>query len=222
MARTKLTSPVAALALALLALYGLLAFGVRVVVQLRRTGSTGFKGLSGAPGSAEWISGMLFAAAIALCVAGPILQLTAGLDQVKALEGGIGQALGASLAIVGILMTVLAQFAMGDAWRIGVDPSERTELVTGGPFSVVRNPIYAAMVPFFAGVALLSPNVLIVGGAGLLVVALELQTRLVEEPYLSKIHGEEYLAYAAQVGRFLPRIGRLRSGDERQRNVPSD
>jgi hypothetical protein len=35
-------------------------------------------------------------------------------------------------------------------------------------------------------------------------VALELQTRLVEEPYLSAVHGEEYAVYATQVGRFLP------------------
>jgi protein-S-isoprenylcysteine O-methyltransferase Ste14 len=39
---------------------------------------------------------------------------------------------------------------------------------------------------------------------------LELQTRLIEEPYLGAIHGERYAAYAARVGRFLPGIGRLR------------
>jgi protein-S-isoprenylcysteine O-methyltransferase Ste14 len=99
---------------------------------------------------------------------------------------------------------------MGEAWRIGVDPGERTRLVTGGPFALVRNPIYAAMIPFFAGVALLVPNALTIAGAVLLVVALELQTRLVEEPYLRGVHGSEYGDYAARVGRFLPGLGRLR------------
>ena len=33
--------------------------------------------------------------------------------------------------------------------------------------------------------------------------------RFVEEPYLRRAHGEAYRAYAARVGRFLPRIGRL-------------
>ncbi len=47
-------------------------------------------------------------------------------------------------------------------------------------------------------------------GAVLLMVAVELQTRLIEEPYLSRVHGAQYTVYAAQVGRFLPRIGRLR------------
>jgi protein-S-isoprenylcysteine O-methyltransferase Ste14 len=41
-------------------------------------------------------------------------------------------------------------------------------------------------------------------------VALELHVRLIEEPYLQRIHGEEYAAYATQVGRFLPGIGCLR------------
>ena len=88
-------------------------------------------------------------------------------------------------------------------------PPSGTELVTDGPFSLVRNPIFAAMIPSFLGIALLAPNAVTIAGAILLMVALELQARLVEEPYLSAVHGEQYAAYATQVGRFLPGIGRL-------------
>jgi protein-S-isoprenylcysteine O-methyltransferase Ste14 len=42
-----------------------------------------------------------------------------------------------------------------------------------------------------------------------IVVSVELQTRLVEEPYLTRSHGEAYLDYARRAGRFVPRIGRL-------------
>lgn len=202
------------LALVLLTVNGLLTLGLRMLVQLRRTGSAGFRGLSGTPGSVEWVGGLLVALAIILCVAGPVLQLSAGLDPIGALDGDLGHVLGAVLATGGIVATVVAQFAMGDAWRIGVDPAERTELIASGVFSVVRNPIYAAMTPSFAGIALLAPNVLTVAGAGLVVVSAELQTRLVEEPYLLRVHGQEYAAYAAKVGRFLPGIGRLRLGGE--------
>ena len=197
------------LGLALLALYGLLAFGVRMVVQVRRTGSTGFKGLRGASGF-ERIGWLLFAVAVVLCIAGPALQLTDALSSVEVLDGEGANILGVVLALMGIAITSVAQFAMGDAWRIGVDPYERTELVTNGPFSLVRNPIYAAMIPSFIGISLLAPNVVTVTGAILLMVALELQTRLIEEPYLSVVHGERYAVYAARVGRFLPGIGRLR------------
>lgn len=197
------------LGLALFALYGLLAFGLRMVVQLRRTGSTGFAGLPGVAMSAEWISGLLLALAVALCIAGSVLQFTGALSPVAALAGDTADVLGAALAALGIAITVLAQFAMGDSWRIGVDSAQRTALVTDGPFAVVRNPIYTGMIPAFAGVALLAPNVVTIAGAILLLVALELQTRLVEEPYLARVHGEHYAAYAARAGRFLPGIGCL-------------
>ncbi len=202
--------PVPVLGLALLALYGLLAFGVRVVVHVCRTGSTGFKGLRGASGLVERAGGSLFAIAIVLCVAGPALQLADVLGAVQAFEGDLAHIVGAVLASLGIAIMVLAQFAMGNAWRIGVDPHERTELITHGPFSVVRNPIFAAMIPSFAGIALLAPNVVTLAGAALLMMALELQTRLIEEPHLFRVHGEQYAAYAARVGRFFPGIGRLR------------
>jgi protein-S-isoprenylcysteine O-methyltransferase Ste14 len=161
------------------------------------------------------MGGLLFAMAVVLCVAGPTLQLTDGLDPVKALDGDLADILGIVLASLGIVITVVAQFAMGDAWWVGVDPSERTTLITDGPFSLVRNPIFATMIPSFIGIALLAPNAVTIAAAVLLIVALELQTRLIEEPYLTKIHGEQYAAYAAQVGRFLPRIGRLRLNGKR-------
>jgi protein-S-isoprenylcysteine O-methyltransferase Ste14 len=199
-----------ALGLALFALYGALAFGLRMTVQLRRTGATGFAGLRSVSGSMEWICGSLLTIAVLLGIAGPVLQLSHALSPVAALDGGVADVLGAVLAALGIAGTVAAQFAMGDAWRIGVDASERTELVSDGPFSIVRNPIFAAMIPAFTGVALLAPNAATIAAAVVLVAALELQTRLVEEPYLAAVHGERYAVYAAKAGRFLPGVGRLR------------
>lgn len=206
-----------ALALAFLAVYGLLAFGVRMAVQVRRTGSTGFTALRGASGP-MWRAGeLVLAIAIVLClIGGPVLQLSGVLDSVGVLEGDPASILGIVLAFLGIMLTVLAQFAMGDAWRIGVDPCEQTELVTDGPFATVRNPIYAAMIPAFTGILLLAPNVVTLTGAVLVIVALELQTRLIEEPHLWAIHGEQYAAYATRVGRFLPGIGRLHFEDKRR------
>jgi protein-S-isoprenylcysteine O-methyltransferase Ste14 len=196
-----------ALGLALFALYGLLAVGMRMVVQLRRTGSTGLRGLHRGSGSMEWVCGVLLVAAMVLGIAGPALQLAHVVASVDALDGEVANVLGVMLAALGITITVVAQLWMGDSWRIGVDSSERTELVTHGPFAVVRNPIFAAMMPAFAGVALLAPNALSIAGAVVLVAALELQTRLVEEPYLLAVHGERYALYARRVGRFLPGVG---------------
>jgi protein-S-isoprenylcysteine O-methyltransferase Ste14 len=98
---------------------------------------------------------------------------------------------------------------MGASLRIGVDPSERTDLVTDGPFRWARNPIYSAMVVYLGGVALLVPNAASLVAAVVLAVAVDLHVRLVEEPYLTATHGSSYAAYAARVGRFVPGVGKL-------------
>ncbi|HEX2087697.1 MAG TPA: isoprenylcysteine carboxylmethyltransferase family protein, partial [Solirubrobacteraceae bacterium] len=160
--------------------------------------------------SVEWLGGVLFGLALVLGFAAPILDLAGALDPIRAFDGSAGHVAGAVLAVAGIAATLYAQMAMGASWRIGVDASERTELVTGGPFAVVRNPIFAAMLPTSLGLVLLVPNAVAVIGFVALVTALELQTRAVEEPYLLATHGETYRAYAARVGRFVPGLGRLR------------
>lgn len=99
---------------------------------------------------------------------------------------------------------------MGDQWRIGVDPAERTQLVTAGPFALVRNPIFSGMLPTSLGLALMVPNVVALAGLAALLAALELQVRVVEEPYLLDVHGDRYADYAARVGRFVPGVGRMR------------
>jgi hypothetical protein len=105
-----------------------LAFGLRTVLQLQRTGSSGFKGISGRTGSAEWTGGVLFV--------------------------------------------------------------------------------------FAFGLALLVPNVVALAAFLALVAALELQVRLVEEPYLMRTHGKGYLLYASRVGRFVPGVGKLKARSE--------
>lgn len=118
--------------------------------------------------------------------------------------------IGAALIVLGAAGTLAAQWAMGTSWRIGVNESERTELVTGGPFAVVRNPIFAAMVPASLGMVLMVPSIAAVAALLTLVTAIELQVRFVEEPYLIRTHGRTYLDYASRTGRFAPNAGRLR------------
>ncbi len=99
---------------------------------------------------------------------------------------------------------------MGESWRIGVDGDERTELVTDGAFRLVRNPIFTAMLITATGLAMIIPNVISILGLVALFAALEIQVRLVEEPYLRTVQGAEYLAYAQSAGRFAPGVGRIR------------
>jgi protein-S-isoprenylcysteine O-methyltransferase Ste14 len=199
----------ARLALALYLLYGALTFGVRTLVQLRRTGSSGFHGVGGRVGSAEWLAGIGFTLALAVGFAAPLLALLGVVEPVAALDTTALHVAGVVLALAGIAGTFAAQVAMGASWRIGVDPGERTALVTSGPFALVRNPIFAAMLPTALGLTLLVPSWVALAGLAGLLLALELQVRAVEEPYLLSVHGAAYAGYAARVGRFVPGVGRL-------------
>ncbi len=99
---------------------------------------------------------------------------------------------------------------MGASWRIGVSDDQGTDLVTGGWFSICRNPIYSAMVVGWTGFALMVPTCLALASVVVIAVGLEFQVRAVEEPYLVRTHGSEYERYAARVGRFVPGLGRFR------------
>ncbi|WP_129577703.1 isoprenylcysteine carboxylmethyltransferase family protein [Sorangium cellulosum] len=196
-------------ALVLYAVYMALAFGWRSLRQRRATGSTGFRGISGPPGSLPWLGGVLFAVAMLLGLAAPVAEL-AGWIGPLAEPGLVVVGLGAVATLAGILGTLWSQGAMGASWRIGVSEAERTSLVTRGPFAVVRNPIFSFMMLAALGMALILPNAAALASFVALVTAIELQVRAVEEPYLLRAHGEAYAAYCAKVGRFLPGLGLTR------------
>jgi protein-S-isoprenylcysteine O-methyltransferase Ste14 len=188
--------------------FGVLTFFVRVGVQLRRTGTTGLIGLRGGAGPLDWLSGILFIGGMAMGAGSAVLVLQDHLDPIDPLDVDGLHVLGVALAAAGGLAVFGAQLGMGESWRIGVSDEERTELITGGWFSVCRNPIYTAMIIGWSGFALMVPTLL--GFAAIVAIAsgLELQVRFVEEPYLLRTHGDAYRAYASRVGRFLPGLGR--------------
>jgi protein-S-isoprenylcysteine O-methyltransferase Ste14 len=197
------------IALTFYTLFIALAFGLRTFVQWRRTGSTGVKGMSGKPGSFEWLGGVLFVVALVCGIVAPILDIAEVLSPIAPLDGPFLQGVGCVLFALGLVATLLSQFLMGDSWRIGVDFSERTTLVTAGPFAYVRNPIFTSMLVASTGLMLVVPNIVaLLAFAGLLG-AIEIQVRAVEEPYLLRTQGSAYARYAQQVGRFVPGLGLL-------------
>lgn len=196
------TDFLASVALGTLGLYGLVAIVGRSLLQWRRTGSTGWRGVHGRPGTASWWAGVLMAIACAGLVLAPVLAML----QPPSMAGATRIILGAMLFLMGFGVTVTAQLAMGDAWRIGVREGERTELRTHGPFGWCRNPVFTGML--LAGMGMVAWIPLAAPAWIALWLGLELQVRVVEEPHLSKVHGARYLAYAERTGRFLPVVGR--------------
>lgn len=191
------------LALILLVIFYAVAFGLRTWQHMRATGSTGFRGISGRPGSVEWLGGVFFAASIALSLAAALGEAAGWVPPLWE-PGWTTAVVGLVVTVTGILATYVAQVSMGDSWRIGVQEGERTRLVADGPFAVVRNPIFSCMLLTAGGLVVLMPNSLSVASFVALLAAVELQVRFVEEPYLLRTHGQTYRDYCARVGRFVP------------------
>lgn len=196
----------ARLALALFVVFLALGFGLRAFLQWRRTGDAGFRLGAFAGSGAEREGALLFAAALALGLAAPLLELSGALAAFEALRAPW---LGALLWLVGMTGMLHAQLAMGSSWRVGVDPNERTTLKTDGPFRWVRNPVFSWVIVTATGLALLVPNAASLAGLAVLVASVQVQVRLVEEPYLRRTHGDAYERWASRTGRFVPGLGRL-------------
>src|SRR5207253_2448362 len=81
-------------AIVLAAGYAAVGFGLRTWRHWRATGSTGWRGLSGAPPSIEWLGGALFAVAVVMGLAAPALELAGVLSPLVAPSMEAGVALG--------------------------------------------------------------------------------------------------------------------------------
>jgi protein-S-isoprenylcysteine O-methyltransferase Ste14 len=139
-------------------------------------------------------------------VAGHVLVAVAAVMQASESAPLAAAVAGLVLFAAGLILIARSQAAMGASWRIGVDPSERTDLVIAGPFAVVRNPIFTGMAVCLTGIAILTWTWLAAAGVAVFVAGIELQVRAVEEPYLRRTHGTAYAHYLRSAGRFLPRL----------------
>ncbi|MEU0488810.1 methyltransferase [Nocardiopsis sp. NPDC006139] len=186
-----------------------LAFGVRTLTAWRATGDTRFRRPDTRLFTAAWWGTGLFVLALLLGLAAPLAVIATGSDS-PPLAGWSGIVVMAA----GLLLVLAAQTGMGDSWRIGVQENEHTELVIGGLFALARNPIFTGMAAVLIGLALAVPGILSAAALFALVAGIQVQVRLVEEPYLLRTHGAAYRAYAARTGRFVPLLGRLAPTDD--------
>ena len=117
-------------ALVLYVVWFALAFGLRTVIHLRRTGASGFKGVGGRPGSLEWLAGALFSVALVVGVAGPVAALVglAPLVDAEWLRWS-----GVAVAAFGIVLTQ-------DETIPAVDLAEMQEAVKLLPEEAMRSP----------------------------------------------------------------------------------
>lgn len=118
------------------------------------------------------------------------------------------RAAGALLGILGVGIFVVSVITMRDSWRAGVPEDEKTELITSGIYAYSRNPAFLGFDLLYIGELFLFFNWGLLVITILAVVMLHLQIVYVEEVFLIRAFGEEYLAYKKRVGRYLGKRNR--------------
>ena len=109
---------------------------------------------------------------------------------------------GLVLLIISFIWTSIGQYQMSKSWRIGIDYSEKTDLISHGLFKFSRNPIFLGVLVSYLGTFLIIPNTL--SFAILLVTFVTIQTQVrLEEEYLENVQGNEYMDYKLKVRRWL-------------------
>lgn len=189
--------------------------GVRSWLHYRRTGDWGLRQSHPDGGTPQWWAQVLLAVGVVFGGLAPLLAATEVAPAVAVAARPAVGLVGLVVVLVGFAGVLVAQQAMGRSWRVGVDPGEHTKLVTGGVFAAVRNPVFSAMITALAGLTLMVPSWFQLLALACLVAGIQLQVRVVEEPYLARIHGKDYADYTATTGRFLPGIGRTRTASHR-------
>jgi protein-S-isoprenylcysteine O-methyltransferase Ste14 len=117
-----------------------------------------------------------------------------------------------TIEMVGILLIFLG--IVGRLWStlyIGGRKSE--EVVTGGPYSITRNPLYVFSTLAAAGVGAQMGSLTAMVGFALLCAAAFHIVILREERFLSELMGAPYQAYLARVPRFIPDLSLYNEGD---------
>lgn len=111
---------------------------------------------------------------------------------------------GFCIGILGDLIFLVAVLCMKDSWRAGIPDKDKTELVTSGIYRYSRNPAFLGFDFMYIGVFLLYCNPLTAVFSLFAMVMLHLQI-LQEEKFLTTVFGAPYIAYRAQVCRYLGR-----------------
>jgi protein-S-isoprenylcysteine O-methyltransferase Ste14 len=113
--------------------------------------------------------------------------------------------LGLGLTLAGLLFAVWARVYLGKNWSRSVTVKQDHELITGGPYALVRHPIYTGLLTAFAGTAIAIGEVRALVAVVILFIALWMKLRL-EEQWMRAQFGETYAAYSNRVAALVPFI----------------
>ena len=121
-------------------------------------------------------------------------------------ENAVAGWAGVAITLAEVALTTWAKVVLRGSFSLSLGIREGHELITAGPYSRMRHPIYTGILVAMAGAALVFDS-----GAVLLCLAAPFgvffywQT-VVEEKLLEAHFGAAYVEYRQRAGRFLPRV----------------
>jgi protein-S-isoprenylcysteine O-methyltransferase Ste14 len=111
--------------------------------------------------------------------------------------------LGAAVTVASLLFAVWARVYLGGNWSSEVTIKQDHELITTGPYAVVRHPIYTGILGGLLGTAIALSEVRGFISFALIFVVLWLKLRM-EEQWMRSQFGETYATYAQQTSALVP------------------
>ena len=110
---------------------------------------------------------------------------------------------GAAVTLAGLLFSVWARVHLGRNWSAYVTVKEGHQLITDGPYRLVRHPIYTGLLLGFIGSAVALAEWRGIVAVALAVFALWRKSRL-EEQWMREQFGHAYEDYARRVAALVP------------------
>ena len=116
-----------------------------------------------------------------------------------------GQRVAGSLVIAGGAALVVSALVYFRSWRFRATVDKSHQLATGGPFRIMRHPIYMGLNLLALGTALWVPTAIVWAAFVLMAIGSDLRARA-EETVLKQAYGPSYREYCARTRRFVPGI----------------
>ncbi|MBP7893254.1 MAG: isoprenylcysteine carboxylmethyltransferase family protein [Firmicutes bacterium] len=109
---------------------------------------------------------------------------------------------------LGMALFAWAAFHLKDGIHGLVEPRSGRGVVNTGPYSVIRHPIYVAMLIALIGAAIASRSIVGIASTLLVFLPAEIHRARLEERALADAFPEPWREYASRTGFFLPRLRR--------------
>lgn len=113
--------------------------------------------------------------------------------------------MGVIIGFGGTAVFICAVITMRDSWRAGVSETDKTELITGGIYQFSRNPAFLRFDLVYIGMVMMFFSWWLLVASVLAILTFHLQIINVEEEFLNRTFGEEYVKYKRTVCRYFGR-----------------